>query len=186
MSFYEWRAYVSVAERRRQAERELAKLQEEGTIRSRPSRSKAARSPRPSGASPGATISSATATMPTACRAAAPYVRNGSVIDLQIAKGEVEGDGQRLRALPSQDHYRAGAASRMAGHLPRLRRLDRFAGRAPAGAPRQGVMDRVCREGDGLFPAPKEIKLSCSCPDWADMCKHVAAVLYGIGARLDQ
>ena len=47
-------------------------------------------------------------------------------------------------------------------------------------------MDRVCREGDGLFPAPEEIKLSCSCPDWADMCKHVAAVLYGVGARLDE
>jgi len=47
------------------------------------------------------------------------------------------------------------------------------------------IMDRVCREGDGLFPAPGEIDLSCSCPDWADMCKHVAAVLYGIGARLD-
>ena len=46
-------------------------------------------------------------------------------------------------------------------------------------------MDRVCREGDGLFPAPREIELSCSCPDWADMCKHVAAVLYGVGARLD-
>jgi uncharacterized Zn finger protein len=50
----------------------------------------------------------------------------------------------------------------------------------------KGVMDRVCREGDGLFPSPREIKLSCSCPDWADMCKHVAAVLYGVGARLDQ
>src|SRR5215813_15603463 len=48
------------------------------------------------------------------------------------------------------------------------------------------VMDRVCREGDGLFPSPAEIKLSCSCPDWADMCKHVAAALYGIGARLDE
>jgi uncharacterized Zn finger protein len=44
----------------------------------------------------------------------------------------------------------------------------------------------VCREGDGLFPSPGEIKLSCTCPDWADMCKHVAAVLYGVGARLDQ
>ena len=46
-------------------------------------------------------------------------------------------------------------------------------------------MDRVCREGDGLFPTPDEIELSCSCPDWADMCKHVAAALYGVGARLD-
>jgi uncharacterized Zn finger protein len=50
----------------------------------------------------------------------------------------------------------------------------------------KGVMDRVCREGDGLFPSPTEITLSCSCPDWADMCKHVAAALYGVGARLDQ
>jgi uncharacterized Zn finger protein len=47
-------------------------------------------------------------------------------------------------------------------------------------------MDRVCREGDGLFPSPDEIELSCSCPDWADMCKHVAAALYGVGARLDE
>jgi uncharacterized Zn finger protein len=49
-----------------------------------------------------------------------------------------------------------------------------------------GVMERICLRNTGLFPSPKEIKLSCSCPDWAEMCKHVAAVLYGIGARLDQ
>jgi len=47
------------------------------------------------------------------------------------------------------------------------------------------VMERICRLNTGLFPAPKEIKFSCSCPDWASMCKHVAAVLYGVGARLD-
>ena len=47
-------------------------------------------------------------------------------------------------------------------------------------------MERICRQKTGLFPSPDEIKLSCSCPDWASMCKHVAAVLYGIGARLDQ
>jgi uncharacterized Zn finger protein len=41
-------------------------------------------------------------------------------------------------------------------------------------------------KGKGLFPAPKEITLNCSCPDWANMCKHVAAVLYGVGTRLDE
>src|SRR5205814_79045 len=46
-------------------------------------------------------------------------------------------------------------------------------------------LERTCRRGEGLFPAPAEIKLTCSCPDWAGMCKHVAAVLYGVGARLD-
>ena len=49
----------------------------------------------------------------------------------------------------------------------------------------KGVMERICRQNQGLFPAPGEIKLSCSCPDGAYMCKHVAAVLYGIGARFD-
>jgi uncharacterized Zn finger protein len=47
------------------------------------------------------------------------------------------------------------------------------------------VMTRLCAEKTGLFPSPKDILFTCSCPDWASMCKHVAAVLYGIGARLD-
>ncbi len=46
-------------------------------------------------------------------------------------------------------------------------------------------MERICQQKTGLFPSPTEIEFSCSCPDWASMCKHVAAVLYGIGARLD-
>ena len=49
----------------------------------------------------------------------------------------------------------------------------------------KGVMTRLCEEKTGLFPSPKDILFTCSCPDWASMCKHVAAVLYGIGARLD-
>lgn len=50
----------------------------------------------------------------------------------------------------------------------------------------KAVMERICTPMTGLFPAPKEIQFSCSCPDWAAMCKHIAAVLYGVGARLDQ
>src|SRR3990172_13048281 len=50
----------------------------------------------------------------------------------------------------------------------------------------QGVMTRICQARTGLFPAPAEIEFTCSCPDWASMCKHVAAVLYGVGARLDE
>jgi uncharacterized Zn finger protein len=49
----------------------------------------------------------------------------------------------------------------------------------------KGVMARLCEQKTGLFPSPKDIMFTCSCPDWASMCKHVAAVLYGIGARLD-
>jgi hypothetical protein len=47
-------------------------------------------------------------------------------------------------------------------------------------------MERICRQKTGLFPSPREIEFDCSCPDWASMCKHVAAVLYGVGARLDE
>jgi hypothetical protein len=50
----------------------------------------------------------------------------------------------------------------------------------------RGVMERICRQNTGLFPSPKEIRLSCSCPDSASMCKHVAAVLYGIGTRFGE
>ncbi|MFH1573149.1 MAG: SWIM zinc finger family protein [Acidobacteriota bacterium] len=49
----------------------------------------------------------------------------------------------------------------------------------------KGVMERIHRQRSGLFPAPEKIRFSCSCPDWASMCKHVAAVLYGVDARLD-
>src|SRR5437773_9585115 len=47
-------------------------------------------------------------------------------------------------------------------------------------------MERLCRQKTGIFPTPAEMKFDCSCPDSARMCKHVAAVLYGIGARLDE
>ena len=50
----------------------------------------------------------------------------------------------------------------------------------------KGVMERLCRQDKGLFPRPSEIAFSCSCLDYASMCKHVAAVLYGIGSRLDE
>jgi uncharacterized Zn finger protein len=50
----------------------------------------------------------------------------------------------------------------------------------------KSVMERICRQDGGLFPKPSDIRFSCTCPDGASMCKHVAAVLYGVGARLDK
>jgi uncharacterized Zn finger protein len=114
------------------------------------------------------------------------YVRNGLGVDLQIAKGEVTAivSGSELYdvkvtiAPVASSRWRAICRD-CAGAIDSL--VELLQGRLA-----KGVMDRVCREGDGLFPAPHEIKLSCSCPDWAVMCKHVAAALYGIGARLDE
>jgi len=114
------------------------------------------------------------------------YVRNGSVIDLQIAPGEIKAlvSGSRIyqvkvNVAPVAKTRWQAICKDCAGAIDSL--IELLQGRFS-----KGVMERVCRQKTGLFPSPDEIQLSCSCPDWAGMCKHVAAVLYGIGARLDQ
>jgi len=113
------------------------------------------------------------------------YVRNGSVVDLEITTGRLkalvagsdiyEVDVQ-IDQLKPREWKRIKADS--AASIDSL--LDLLAGRFS-----DGVMQRLTRQKDGLFPRPKEIHLSCSCPDWATLCKHVAAVMYGVGAHLD-
>jgi uncharacterized Zn finger protein len=114
------------------------------------------------------------------------YVRNGSVIDLQISSGEIKAlvSGTEIYEVVVKVTQVTKARWRSickdcAGAIDSLVELLR-------GRLSKGVMERICQQNAGLFPSPKEIKLSCSCPDWAEMCKHVAAVLYGIGARLDK
>src|SRR5947209_6482511 len=114
------------------------------------------------------------------------YVRNGSVIDLQIAAGEIKAlvSGSEIykvhvKVAPVAKARWQSICKDCAGAIDSL--IELLQGRLS-----KGVMERVCRQKAGLFPSPDEIRLSCSCPDSADMCKHIAAVLYGIGARLDQ
>ena len=113
------------------------------------------------------------------------YVRNGSVIDLVITPGQVSAQVMgsilyrvRLRVAPLPAPRWKSIASDCAGSIDSMVALLQ-------GQLSGVVMQRLCRPGDGLFPAPGEIEFSCTCPDWASVCKHVAAVLYGIGARLD-
>jgi len=114
------------------------------------------------------------------------YVRNGSVVDLQVAPGRVTAlvsgstmyDVKVTVAPVTRTRWRA-ICSACSGAIDSL--VELLQGRFS-----QGVMTRLCEEKTGLFPAPKDILFTCSCPDWASMCKHVAAVLYGIGARLDR
>ena len=73
----------------------------------------------------------------------------------------------------------AGIKSASEGKLDSLQEL--LAGKFP-----KALGEIFTIQGKGLFPSPKEIDFDCSCPDWASMCKHVAATLYGIGARFDQ
>lgn len=113
------------------------------------------------------------------------YVRNGSVIDLQIAPGKITAQvmgsslyKETITIAPLDAKRWAAIKAECAG------RIDSLVGLLQ-GQLSDAVMRIITDRERGLFPAPSEIKLGCSCPDWADMCKHVAAVLYGVGARLD-
>jgi len=114
------------------------------------------------------------------------YVRNGSVCHLDIKKGQIEAKvmGSELytitigiKALPGEKWRQLKV--KCAGGIGSL--LELLQGRLS-----EHVMTHVTDRDQGLFPSPNEIELECSCPDWADMCKHIAAVLYGVGARLDE
>ena len=114
------------------------------------------------------------------------YVRNGSVCHLAISEGSIEAivSGSELyninidiTPLPAKKWKKV--RDQCAGQIGSI--LELLQGRFS-----DNVMKIVTDPENGLFPQPHEIKLNCDCPDWADMCKHVAAVLYGVGARLDQ
>jgi uncharacterized Zn finger protein len=116
------------------------------------------------------------------------YVRHGAVLDLQIKPGKIHGLVQGSQAKPYEVEIAIGKLDKSTwkrvreaagGQLDSLAEL--LAGKFPK--PLQALF--FARDG-GLFPSPKEISFDCSCPDWASMCKHVAAVLYGVGARLDE
>ncbi|MCD8205744.1 MAG: SWIM zinc finger family protein, partial [Clostridia bacterium] len=114
------------------------------------------------------------------------YVRAGTVLDLKINKGKVSAKVQGSRKTPYKVEIRISPLSeekcsriidRCGKKIQNLE--DLILGNIPQ------EMQDVITDQDGLFPAPKEISMTCSCPDWAIMCKHVAATLYGIGARFD-
>ena len=123
--------------------------------------------------------------MRAGCRAGAPMCATASVVDLQIAAGEVTALVSGSRSTRSRSASRAVAKTQWeaicadcSGGIDSL--VELLQGRFS-----KGVMERLCRQDTGLFPQPSEIRFACSCPDHASMCKHVAAVLYGVGARLD-
>jgi uncharacterized Zn finger protein len=114
------------------------------------------------------------------------YVRNGSVVDLQVEAGKVTSlvSGSRLYritiqirplAAPCWKKLKTQCGSQIGSLVELLQ-----------GKLSKSVMEIVTHRQTGLFPAPKEIEMSCSCPDWAGMCKHIAATLYAIGNRLDR
>ena len=115
------------------------------------------------------------------------YIRSGAVIDLQIGENRVTAKVQGRRKTPYKVEIRIGRLSekncqaiidRCAKRIEDLETLVK--GEFP-----EELKDIFTEEG-GLFPTPLEISFNCSCPDWAMMCKHVAAAMYGIGIRFDE
>ena len=113
------------------------------------------------------------------------YLRNGSVIDLRIEAGEVVAQvmGSSLYRI-AVEVSAVPAAQWQSLARDCAQSIDSWV-ELLQGKLSTGVMERIARPGVGLFPSPQEITFSCSCLDAAVMCKHVAATLYGIGARLD-
>ena len=115
------------------------------------------------------------------------YVRTGAVVDLKIQKGKVSARVQGTRRTPYKVEIRISPLSEdrcqeiislCGSKIENLEQL--LKGNFPE------ELKELFLGKKGLFPEPREISFSCSCPDWALMCKHVAAVLYGIGIRFDE
>jgi len=116
------------------------------------------------------------------------YLRHGAVLDLQIDPGEARAAVQGSYSSPysvvisikilKKDIWNT-ILDQCQGMLESLQEL--LNGKFP-----KKMGEIITHKDAGMFPSPKEITFSCSCPDWAGMCKHVAATLYGIGARLDE
>jgi uncharacterized Zn finger protein len=181
---YGFKPYVPVAARRAQAARELAKLQKKGRTISPvviEGRRIAASFWGEAWCDNLERYSDYANRLPRG----RTYLRNGSVVDLQVGPG-------RVRALVSGSTMYNVTVTVEGVPKPRWSAICRDCSGAIdslvellQGRFSKAVMTRLCQERTGLFPSPKDIRFTCSCPDWASMCKHVAAVLYGIGARLD-
>jgi uncharacterized Zn finger protein len=185
MSYFSWRPYVPVAKRQREAERELAKLAKRG-VSPNPVKIEGRKIANSFWGKSWCENLERYSDFASRLPRGRSYVRNGLVVDLKITRGEVAAkvSGSELytvniRISPVKAPQWGAICRDCAGRIDSL--VELLQGRLA-----KSVMERVCSKGDGLFPAPEEITLSCSCPDWADMCKHVAAALYGVGALLDQ
>lgn len=182
---YDWKPYVPVAKRRQRAERVAAKLNSAGHVLS-PVLAKRGRIALTFWGQAWCQNLERYSDYINRLPRGRTYLRNGSVIDLKIAAGEVIAQvmgsslyGVRIAiATVASNHWRdiTRDCSRSIDSLVEL-----LEGRLSS-----SVMERITRPAAGLFPSAGEITFSCTCPDAASLCKHVAATLYGIGARLDQ
>lgn len=179
-----WRPYVSVSERRERARRHMAKRQKQG-LTVQPVEIQGRKITRTFWGDSWCQHLESFSDYENRLPRGRTYVRNGSVCHLEIASGEIRAvvSGSELydvhikvRTLPRAKW--SAVKQRCSGKIGSL--LELIQGKLSS-----SVMSIVTHRQEGLFPLPSELSMECSCPDWAVMCKHVAAVLYGVGARLD-
>lgn len=186
MSWYSFRPYVPVAQRRAKAARELAKLSKKNGQAASPVLVESRKIAGTFWGKAWCDNLEAYSDYANRLPRGRTYVRNGSVVDLQISQGKVTArvSGSSLYKIeikikPLAASLWKSIQTECAGKIDSL--IELLQGKLSS-----SVMQIVTQPERGLFPSPKEIELDCSCPDWADLCKHVAASLYGVGARLDR
>ena len=184
MSFYYWHPYVSVAERRAKARKQMDKLRKKGKD-IQPIELDGRKIASSFWGKGWCDHLESFSDFENRLPRGRTYVRNGSVCHLEVQAGRIEAfvSGSELYKVNIEMKPLAGKTwqaikKKCQGQIGSV--LELLQGRLS-----DHVMEVVSDPAQGLFPQPDEIKLKCSCPDWATMCKHVAAVLYGIGSRLD-
>lgn len=185
MAFREWKKYVPMAKRRQQGERERQRAGKQGQAM-HPVRAEGRKlATTPWGLAWCRHIESFHDYVNRLPRGRT-YLRNGSVIDVQVGTGEIRAKvmgsslyEQRITIEPCAAKRWQGIVTRCGGQVGSL--VELLEGRFPA-----TLMTALTAEQDGLLPDLKQVAMSCSCPDWATLCKHLAAVLYGIGVRFDE
>ena len=185
MSF-EYRPYVSVAERRRMGAKAAAGLSKRTGRAPAPIRIEGRAIAKTFWGSAWCSHLEAYSDYANRLPRGRTYARNGSVVDLHITTGQVEALVQGSSLYKIQITFSTLSPARWAafkkqsaGRVTNL--IDLLQGRLS-----KEILADLTHRDSGLFPAPSEIQMKCSCPDWAGMCKHLAAVLYGVGARLDE
>lgn len=183
-SYDGWAPYVPVAERRAKARREMAKLTKTGKD-VQPVEIEGRTIARSFWGKGWCTHLEGFGDYSNRLPRGRTYVRNGSVCHLAIEKGKVEAvvSGSELYRVKvditplKETHWRT-LKQQCTGKIGTL--IELLQGKLS-----DEIMATVTNADRGLFPRSGEISYRCSCPDGARMCKHVSAVMYGIGARLD-
>jgi uncharacterized Zn finger protein len=182
--YYQWAPYVPVAERRQRAMKKMAALRKKG-IDIQPVNIEGRKIAKTFWGEAWCDHLEGFSDFENRLPRGRAYVRNGSVCHLAVEKGKIQAkvsgselyDVQiQIKTLPPKKW--TAIKSRCGGQIGSL--LELLQGRLS-----DHVMTVVTDRSEGLFPLPGEMTFRCSCPDWASMCKHVAATLYGVGSRLD-